>query len=47
MAFFQITALSSDENLDIVCRNEAFHPLLPYGSSLQIRHDSIQNQPAC
>ena len=45
--FFQISALSSDENLDTVCRNEAFHPLLPYGSSPQIRHHSIQNQPAC
>ena len=45
--FFQITALSSNENLDTVCRNEAFHPLLPYGSSPQIRHYSIQNQPAC
>ncbi len=45
--FFQISAISSDENLDTVCRNEASHPLLPYGSSPQIRHHSIQNQPAC
>jgi TolB protein len=45
--FFQISALSSDENLETVCRNEALHPLLPYGSSPQISHHSTQNQPAC
>jgi TolB protein len=45
--FFQISALSSDENLETVCRNEAFHLLLPYGSSPQIRHHYIQNQPSC
>ncbi|WP_428907962.1 LysM peptidoglycan-binding domain-containing protein [Niallia sp. Krafla_26] len=45
--FFQISAISSDEGLETVCQNEAFHPLLPYGSSPQTRHLSIQNQRAC
>ena len=51
--FFQITALSSNENLDTVCRNEAFHPLLPYGSSPQIsalfnpKSASLFNFPIC
>lgn len=45
--FFQLSALSTEENLETVCRNEVFHPLLPYGSSPQISHHSIQNQPAC
>jgi TolB protein len=45
--FFQIGAISSDESIDIVCHNEAFHQLLPYGSNPRIVMSQIQNEDAC
>ncbi|WP_332692839.1 LysM peptidoglycan-binding domain-containing protein [Halalkalibacter lacteus] len=45
--FFQISAIFSDETIDSVCRNEAFHQLLPYGSRPSIMKTQIQSQEAC
>ncbi|CAM3820623.1 hypothetical protein GCM10009865_05050 [Aeromicrobium ponti] len=45
--FFQISAISAVENLDEVCRGEAFHPLRPYGSMPSILKARVQNQEAC
>lgn len=45
--FFQISAISSEENMDEVCHGEAFHQLLPYGSMPRIVNSQIQNQEAC
>ena len=45
--FFQISAISAGNQIEEVCRSEAFHPLMPYGSSPQIVMISIQNQEAC
>jgi TolB protein len=45
--FFLISALASDERIDTVCHNEAFHPLLPYGTEPRIVSTQIQNQEAC
>lgn len=44
--FFQVGAISG-ESLDQVCRDEAFHPLLPYGSEPTIVKTRIQGQEAC
>ncbi|RSL31862.1 hypothetical protein D7Z54_18885 [Salibacterium salarium] len=45
--FFQISAIATDEPLHFVCRNEAFHPLFPYGSNPRIFNTLIENQEAC
>lgn len=45
--FFQIAAIASDQSIDVVCQNEAFHQLNPYGTQPRIQHTQIQNQPAC
>lgn len=45
--FFQVSAIQSEESLEIVCQNEAFHELRPYGSQPRIDHTHIQNQQAC
>ena len=45
--FFQISAISSEQSIEIVCQNEAFHQLNPYGTQPRILHTQIQNQPAC
>jgi TolB protein len=45
--FFQIAAIASDQSIDVVCQNEAFHQLNPYGTQPSIQHTQIQNQPAC
>jgi len=45
--FFQIGEISSEDSLDSVCRNEAFHQLLPYGTQPKIVPTYIQNQEAC
>jgi TolB protein len=45
--FFQISAISSDQNIEEVCRNEAFHSLMPYGSNPRIVQTQIQNEQAC
>lgn len=45
--FFQIAAISAGENMDEVCRGEAFHQLMPYGSMPRISKTQIQNQEAC
>ncbi|SEP60746.1 TolB protein [Virgibacillus subterraneus] len=45
--FFQISAISSDSPLNQVCQNEAFHPLMPYGSAPRIVNTHIQSQEAC
>lgn len=45
--FFQVSAIQSEESIEVVCRNEAFHELKPYGSQPRIVHAQIQNQTAC
>lgn len=45
--FFQISAISSDETINEVCHDEAFHQLLPYGSEPRIYNTPIQQQEAC
>ncbi|WP_339273210.1 hypothetical protein NYE54_16245 [Paenibacillus sp. FSL K6-1330] len=45
--FFQVSAISSGEGITEVCHSEAFHPLMPYGSSPRIVPVKIQNQEAC
>jgi TolB protein len=44
---FQISAIASDQSIDVVCQNEAFHQLNPYGTQPRIQHTRIGNQPAC
>ncbi|MFS0574674.1 LysM peptidoglycan-binding domain-containing protein [Sporosarcina sp. 179-K 3D1 HS] len=44
--FFQISAVSGT-SIDEVCHNEAFHGLLPYGTSPQIMKTKIQGESAC
>lgn len=45
--FFQLSAVFSDDSIDVVCQNEAHHPLNPYGTQPSIDQTQIQNQPAC
>ncbi|WP_419887251.1 LysM peptidoglycan-binding domain-containing protein [Neobacillus niacini] len=45
--FFQISAIASDQSIEMVCQNEAFHQLNPYGTKPRIQHTRIRNQPAC
>ncbi|AHV99154.1 LysM peptidoglycan-binding domain-containing protein [Paenibacillus sabinae] len=45
--FFQISALASDLSFDELCRSEAYHPLMPYGSSPRIVPGRVQGQEAC
>jgi TolB protein len=45
--FFQFSAIASNEEIGIVCHNEAFHQLLPYGSQPRIIQTQIEQQPAC
>jgi TolB protein len=45
--FFQISALFSEEPINTVCHNEAFHQLKPYGSQPRIIPTQIQAQEAC
>ncbi|WP_342431553.1 peptidase M56 [Neobacillus sp. FSL H8-0543] len=45
--FFQISAIFSEESMNEVCQNEAFHQLIPYGTGPQIIHTHIQAQEAC
>lgn len=45
--FFQISAISSEDPLHVVCQNEAFQQLLPYGSEPRVISTKIQGQQAC
>ncbi|MCL6602978.1 MAG: hypothetical protein K6T94_08910 [Paenibacillus sp.] len=45
--FFQVSAISAGNRIADVCHSEAFHPLMPYGSSPRITRVRIQNQEAC
>lgn len=45
--FFQVSAISSSDPITEVCHAEAFHPLMPYGSSPTIIHVKVQHQDAC
>ena len=45
--FFQLSAISTEESIDVVCHNEAFHQLMPYGSAPRIIKTQIQQQEAC
>lgn len=45
--FFQVSAISAGDRIADVCSSEAFHPLMPYGSSPRIIAMTIQNQEAC
>ncbi|MCX7921946.1 MAG: LysM peptidoglycan-binding domain-containing protein [Clostridia bacterium] len=45
--FFQIAAISSEENLSKVCENEAYHQMNPYGSQPAITQTQVQGSQAC
>ncbi|MDQ0246106.1 TolB protein [Bacillus fengqiuensis] len=45
--FFQIAAIAAGQNINEVCRREAFHTLMPYGSMPSIVQTQVQNQQAC
>ncbi|MFB3163468.1 LysM peptidoglycan-binding domain-containing protein [Neobacillus sp. 179-J 1A1 HS] len=45
--FFQISAIASDQSIEVVCQNEAFLQLNPYGTKPRIQHTRIGSQPAC
>ncbi|GGG14875.1 hypothetical protein GCM10010912_69120 [Paenibacillus albidus] len=45
--FFQVSAISASGRIAEVCSSEAFHPLMPYGSSPRIISMTIQNREAC
>lgn len=45
--FFQISAISSEEELHAICRAEAFHVLQPYGTNPRIFPALVQAQEAC
>lgn len=45
--FFQVSAISAGDLIADVCSSEAFHPLMPYGSSPRNVMMKIQNQEAC
>ncbi|WP_410768803.1 hypothetical protein [Fontibacillus sp. BL9] len=45
--FFQVSAISAGDRIADVCRSEAFHPLMPYGSSPKIVMTKIQSCEAC
>lgn len=45
--FFQISAIAANQTIDEVCRSEAFHHLMPYGSMPRIVQTQIQSQQAC
>ncbi|KGE19188.1 PD40 domain-containing protein [Paenibacillus wynnii] len=45
--FFQVSAISAGDRISDVCNSEAFHPLMPYGSSPRIVMRTIQNREAC
>ncbi|MEK3933677.1 LysM peptidoglycan-binding domain-containing protein [Sporosarcina sp. FSL W7-1349] len=44
--FFQVSAVAGT-SIEEVCHNEAFHGLLPYGTTPQIKQTQIQGEPAC
>lgn len=45
--FFQVSAISAGDRIADVCSSEAFHPLMPYGSSPRIVMQTIQTREAC
>lgn len=45
--FFQISAIGGGDDIHEVCRGEAFHKLMPYGSSPRIFQTRIRGQEAC
>ncbi|MGJ9459080.1 LysM peptidoglycan-binding domain-containing protein [Oceanobacillus sp. CF4.6] len=44
--FFQVSAIAGD-SLEEVCQGEAYHPLMPYGSTPRITSSTIENEEAC
>lgn len=45
--FFQVSAISAGDRIADVCCSDAYHPLMPYGSSPRIFKMTIRNQEAC
>ncbi|WP_449539028.1 TolB family protein [Ferdinandcohnia sp. Marseille-Q9671] len=45
--FFQISAISGGNDIHEVCRGEAYHQLMPYGSTPRVFHTKIRGQDAC
>ncbi|WP_411266286.1 TolB family protein [Bacillus sp. HNG] len=45
--FFQISAIGGGDDIHEVCRGEAYHKLMPYGSSPRIYDTRISGQEAC
>ncbi|RCX23728.1 TolB protein [Fontibacillus phaseoli] len=45
--FFQVSAIAAGDQIADVCHSEAFHPLMPYGSSPRIVMTKMLNREAC
>ncbi|THE12809.1 hypothetical protein E1I69_09525 [Bacillus timonensis] len=45
--FFQISAIGGGDDIHEVCKGEAYHQLMPYGSSPRIYRTRISGQEAC
>ncbi|MDR4887632.1 hypothetical protein RGU12_08750 [Fredinandcohnia sp. QZ13] len=45
--FFQISAIGGGDDIHEVCRGEAYHKLMPYGSSPRIYNTRINGYEAC
>ncbi|MEH7384386.1 hypothetical protein V7147_03065 [Bacillus sp. JJ1521] len=45
--FFQISAIGGGDDIHEVCKGEAYHKLMPYGSSPRVNHTRISGQEAC
>lgn len=45
--FFQISAIGGGDDIHEVCKGEAYHQLMPYGSTPRIYHTRISGQEAC
>ncbi|WP_010677519.1 TolB family protein [Bacillus timonensis] len=45
--FFQISAIGGGDDIHEVCKGEAYHKLMPYGSSPHVYQTRIRGQEAC
>ncbi|MEH7224207.1 hypothetical protein V7112_10425 [Bacillus sp. JJ1566] len=45
--FFQISAIGGGDDIHEVCQGEAFHKLMPYGSTPRVYQTRIRGQEAC
>lgn len=45
--FFQVSAIAGSDSIEVVCQNEAYHQLNPYGTSPKISHVTIEGEEGC